>query len=325
MIRPQTAMATLRGVARVHKRNHLELIPLKHLALPLKGLMRKYVAQFGPTSLVPKRREPLTNPMIAKLLRLPDGQYGRKQMNWDSLLGLSVRGAVELASQTGFRKVELFESNSETDFMHWDNVAWRVNGTTVSAASITLVEILAYGVGCTMVVRSPRSKADQLGTVWSALPLFLQWKSAGISAARALQLIAIKRLQAGLDLKGPVFTTDANVPLTESSMRDLLFHMLCSFLPAELAKLYTWHSFRIYLACALLAADVAPKTIQMLLRWQTEESLAVYARMGQEAYHKYLEMASRAVVSSVQTKNLPITERFDMFLAMNAAADALSE
>ena len=62
------AMAFLHSVNRVHRRNHLSLIPLSAVSLPLKGLMRDYVKVFGPTSLVSKRREPFANLLITSLL-----------------------------------------------------------------------------------------------------------------------------------------------------------------------------------------------------------------------------------------------------------------
>ena len=73
MIKPQSAMNILLGANRVLRQQHLSFISLKALALPLKGLLRKFVLKFGPTSLVPKRREPFINGMVDSLVNLPVG------------------------------------------------------------------------------------------------------------------------------------------------------------------------------------------------------------------------------------------------------------
>jgi hypothetical protein len=46
------------------------------------------------------------------------------------------------------------------------------------------------------------------------------------------------------------------------------------------AESTSWHSFRIYLACALLAAGADSETIKAMLRWRSNEALALYARVN---------------------------------------------
>ena len=43
-----------------------------------------------------------------------------------------------------------------------------------------------------------------------------------------------------------------------------------------------------------------------LCRWQTEESLAIYARLGEADYTRLLERSLHADISSVSTANLPV-------------------
>ena len=126
VIKPQSAMNILLGANRVLRANFSALVPLSNSKLPLRGLMKRFVQRFGPSSLIPKRREPFTNGMINSLvaLGLPDnadlGTFGklsvgsRKRMCW--------RAAVALATSTGFRKAELFRSNETTFFLCWSNL-----------------------------------------------------------------------------------------------------------------------------------------------------------------------------------------------------------
>ena len=57
---------------------------------------------------------------------------------------------------------------------------------------------------------------------------------------------------------------------------------------------YPMHSWRIYLACALLAAGASNGTIQTMLRWRSEEALKIYARIYDSKYADWLAMASQA-------------------------------
>ena len=67
---------------------------------------------------------------------------------------------------------------------------------------------------------------------------------------------------------------------------------------------YSMHSWRIYLACALLAAGASTGTIQGLLRWRSDDALKIYARINDAAYSEWLERAAVADVSSVRTSTL---------------------
>jgi hypothetical protein len=88
------------------------------------------------------------------------------------------------------------------------------------------------------------------------------------------------------------------------------------------ANVFTWHSSRIYLATHLMRCNVPTATIQAMLRWQTDESLRAYARLDMAASGNMLGRAAAVKVAAIQTGNLPIYERFDFFLALDALADA---
>jgi hypothetical protein len=326
MIRPATAMAFLRSVQRVHRRNHLSLIPLKALALPLKGLMRDFVLRFGPRSLLPKRREPFTNPMIATMLGVSSGvKLGRRVLVWDSLFGCSLAAAIELGAESGFRKAEMFSGNEETDFLHWSSFSLLIGDQWCAAQGSDRALWVRFALegGCLAII-PPRSKADQFGEVWGNLPCYRKYRAWGRSAARRVCELALATLDAGRDLVGPVFKDDDGAVLKATVMTSVLFYLLCTFLPAEVAKLYTWHSFRIHLACALLKAGCSNGQIQAFLRWQSEESLRAYARMSVEQQLTLVSKAQVANVAVVQTNNLPIFEKFELFLAMQEMADEVN-
>ena len=64
------------------------------------------------------------------------------------------------------------------------------------------------------------------------------------------------------------------------------------------------HSFRIYLACALLEAGASNGTIQTMLRWRSDEALKIYARINDYKYADWLTKASQAKVSNIRTTTL---------------------
>lgn len=55
----------------------------------------------------------------------------------------------------------------------------------------------------------------------------------------------------------------------------------------------------------MLAAGATSAQIQALCRWQTEDSLRVYARLNAARYHSLLTAAASADVASVSTASLP--------------------
>ena len=80
--------------------------------------------------------------------------------------------------------------------------------------------------------------------------------------------------------------------------------MLRSFLPEAQAALYSWHSGRIYLACALKAAGATGGQIQAMCRWVSEQSLHIYARMNETTYTYWVRKALAARVDSTRTTSL---------------------
>ena len=175
-----------------------------------------------------------------------------------------------------------------------------------------------------MVVTCPPSKADPFNAVWGPLPVYVPFHEDLRNAAAAMRDLILK-IGPARCIDGPVLTTSAGTALKCDVMADAMFHWVGHLVPEAAAKLLTWHSPRIYLACALSANGVPDDKIQALLRWQTKESLRVYARMGMQAYGAFLDGAAEACVASVQTANIPMYERFDLFLALSRTLDSAEQ
>lgn len=90
-----------------------------------------------------------------------------------------------------------------------------------------------------------------------------------------------------------------------------------------MAKLCTWHSHRSTLATRLHASHATVGDIQAMLRWKSEESLRAYLRLSRHFQSKMLAAAEHASVAAVQSTNVPLYERFDLFVCMNEALDVI--
>lgn len=108
----------------------------------------------------------------------------------------------------------------------------------------------------------------------------------------------------------PMFTYAANSgianrkPITQDFLDLTLRTLLRSWLDEDSARLYSWHSFRIGLACALKAAGAPDPTILALCRWRSKEYIPTYGRINHEMSCGWLDAAASQDISSIQTPNI---------------------
>ena len=79
-------------------------------------------------------------------------------------------------------------------------------------------------------------------------------------------------------------------------------------MPDERANALTLHSFRRYLATALLGQKVPADVICALLRWASIKSLQAYALTSVDDYADMIDAAAATDVDVVVTAHLPIYE-----------------
>ena len=235
--------------------------------MPLKGIMRQFLQQFGPTSLVPKRREPFTNSILRSLMSLPANlNLGAIEQFSDSvMLQLSWNAAMSVAASAGFRKSEMFQSNEATFYLTWDMVACVIGGAATSKPSDAPLK--ALGEGGFIALTPPPSKSDQFNQVWGGHPLYLPYHDTPRNAAKNLALLRVKQgLQHRQQPRSAVFTDSKRQPLRAAHMAAAMYKAMTAIVGPERAKLFTWHSARILLATLLYQCKVKPTTIQAMLR-----------------------------------------------------------
>ena len=113
--------------------------------------------------------------------------------------------------------------------------------------------------------------------------------------------------------------------MSHATVDRLLGLLLRTFLPEDEAKVYSFRSFRVGFACALLAAGCDLAAIQALARWRSTEDLAIYARLNPADYAAWVSMALSQTTDSITTRRLPRLPLLDEFelMANFATADAI--
>jgi hypothetical protein len=70
------------------------------------------------------------------------------------------------------------------------------------------------------------------------------------------------------------------------------------------ARRLSVHSFRVWLAGALLAAGASPEQIMLLLRWSSDAARQLYARLGDQSQVQLIDAAADATVDSIRSHTL---------------------
>jgi hypothetical protein len=310
---PTSGMKVLQHVRRVHLKRymHPHFVPLSVVCAVCDGLCKQYIEVHGRDALMPHRKEPLTNVMINALLALfvTGVTFNGYTVDMANAGWLSLCAMFHTLAQTGFRKAEVALAAGVTwtrAHLSLADLKWMIRGKVHGHLTDALHIMLVVHGGFALLTPGV-SKCDPLGLVWGACTIYLRFDAhAPICAARALAVMELARAVAPEHRAlAPLFVNFNGTVWRHQPLSDIFRKMLiASGIPESLVNLYSMHSWRIYLACALLSAGASQATILALLRWKTTEALNIYARMNCETYADELAGAGQAVVSSVRTTSL---------------------
>ena len=222
---------------------------------------------------------------------------------WASLAALFATMA-----QTGFRKAEVsLAAGASWTKAHISlaNVSWLIGGVIVIYPTVEQLRGLRKGDYC--LLRPPPSKADPLGLHWGASTIYLRFEPDElICAAKYIAWMEIARaVPSSQRAEVPLFINFSYGPWRAVPLTNMFKEvLLAAGVPPEHLQRYSMHSWRIYLACALLAAGASNGTIQAMLRWRSDEALKIYARINDSDYADLLAKASQVHVSSIRTTTL---------------------
>ena len=312
---PLSALAVLRGVRAEHVARGITPPPLTLAAKRAHELMLRYVKEVGHENVVPERVIPMNHQLICALLAIPDDTpclSGGRPWSWTTQAGRSVRTLIHVLAQTGFRKADVALGSGAWDStkMSFASLKWLIDGKVVLAPTEAQLMSLVPGRDYAILMPGP-SKADAFGMRWGNNPIWLPFDpTAAINAAYALmQWELCARVPADKRRETPLFCGPEGVgtPLRGAALDKLLFQLLTFVLgDAALAKKYSVHSFRSYLASALLAAGCTDAQIQAALRWASAEALLIYKVIQREDYGDWLTRGQTQRTTGARAASLRI-------------------
>jgi len=325
---PQSAFNMLSAVRRIHRRHNITMVSCAHIAAVLHGLTMHHVQEHGPESILPNRKEPISPALTRSILTTPKGtKLGSKSLDWSTPLFMCLGTMFALGMNTGFRKAEVALPNG-TAFddrrLRRSSVLWRIDGAFFAdpSAAQLLAMVPGRDVG---VVRPPRSKADQAGVKFGTKPIYLALDPTDpANAASWLRNLEISFPCHGtIRRQRPLFFSDSkgSSPISHSTVDTYLRHLLLVHVSRAEAETYSFHSFRIGFATALLAAGCSYDMIQALARWSSTQSILIYARMDSLEYTTWTARALAQDPSTITGRRLPFPVDADNLVAFCAATE----
>ena len=322
-----SAVKVLCHIRKAHKDRSYPMVASGLVNVEARRLMFEYKSKHGVHDMIPNRKEPFTRPLVEEhILGATMGlNLGFARLDWTKRHGRSLRGLAATLCQTGLRKAEVSVHRAgdqcNADCMSRAALRWFLRGHFHASASAPPAHLRDLQPGDFAVLTPCCSKSDPFDMVWGGNPIWLPYQpNELLCACTALADIELHDpLGARSADESALFTTDEGLPFSESQLDAALRTMLLDRLPPATAKLYTWHSGRIFLATMLLEAGATHAEIRALCRWQTDESIAIYARLNSLKYKSLLDGAMRARVTTARTNNLanalPFLDADDIYAA----------
>eukprot|EP00965_Chrysotila_dentata_P063843 2115730-Pleurochrysis_carterae.AAC.2 len=284
----ESMLAQLRGVARRHKAMGLTFVLLSAPMQATDGLVQQHIAAHGADALLPKSKEPLTRAKIVALFSFPHGTVVGGILVCDNLAWQGVRVWVALFATGGFRKEAVALGPGETldafKLTLADVVYTITAGVTTCAPSIE--QLLAAGPGTTAYVLPCCCKNDPTDKKFCGHPVPSKWNAdRPIHLCRELIKYKLMRRVAAAARRGESLVLGPSGGMwTKRKLDDFFKAAVALVTTPERANALSIHSFRSYLACALLAAGATPEQIMVMLRWSSEAARALYARIAVTAH-----------------------------------------
>ena len=329
MANPRSALSKLYAVAREHKKRGFRMAPFSLAIQVVKGMLQRHVEEHD--ILPPERKNPLNEEQIAGMLATPNGtseasiresgtrRRGDLVVDYAEYMWIAARATFATLAETGMRKGDVSKATKSTAFkrgrLTFGRLTWEINGTRMAAPTLDDFKGMTHG-GCWLTYGA--LKNDAFGEFFGSKPSWLVYHPEDPSSACA----CLRRLEMAAAHAGLTPQERATVPLFGPQMGVEWHHGLIErifvFLlrtgggvSAADIRAYSCHSFRIYLACALYAANCPNDRIMAILRWKSEEALLIYARMNDTERTDWIEKAKRQKVGSTVAAHLPHVPRID--------------
>ena len=330
--KPASARACLDAVRRVHRHNDIIMCPAPSISRLVTGLLAEYIRVHGPESLIPSRREPLTNPQTSAILGVGHAEpvrVGNRIVDWEASFWVSFAAFLTTLRHSGSRKADLLD-HTAADFnaasMTRRNLKWRIRGVTYDSPPAVALRDLRVG-DCAILLPGC-TKSDPFALHFGDRPMYLPFlpDDPTNAAFRLQQLELLCPVPASSRRRSPLFCSDDTSRSLTHAQADDTFNALATLaLGPAVAMTLSLHSGRVWLASALLALHSSDATIQAMVRWLCPESIRTYAHMEPAEYEKFLLSAISAPITSRLSRNLPTIDADDCVAHLSDAVAGFSD
>ena len=303
---PATLLANLRSVRRIHRKLRFPMAPVPTLADIEKGLNTAFSERYGTQALVKKAKTPFTREAITRIVGmlpnvvLPHCKVG--DHTW-----FSFKAAVCLAAATGMR-IDEFTCNARWTKKDGarSHLSWIFQGRHYK--SLSRVQLMQLGWGDTAVVIPVPAKADRHLKYFGSKPMYFPFGDSTFNAAAALRDLELSfPVPPDQRNRYPFFPNNSVARAwTVAELRATFRAALVRVLPPQEAKLYSWHSFRVYLACAMQVLRCSDAEVQAFVRWRSPKSIPYYQQLGRQQYEDMMRRLANVEVDAGLLERLPV-------------------
>ncbi|KOO23681.1 hypothetical protein Ctob_003729 [Chrysochromulina tobinii] len=299
----ESMLNRLRGVARRHWAVTIRFVSLALVVQAAQGLVREHIDAHGADALRRRSKEPLETAEIFALLNLPKGTLVAHGSSCvvvgDNLEWQGVVVFINLYCTGGWRKEAIALGPKEVfggRKLSLSEVTYRIGGTLHREPTVAILQQITWGDMC--YINPVPCKNDPDNSKFGSSPVPSRYHATQpICLVRELAKYEIMRMRA--DPIASSRTPRKEMPLVLSpagrswakadlgKFFDGLIRHVCS---EERAKQLSVHSFRVWLACALLAAGATPEQIMLMAG-------AVDASFDSIRAHTLLDASAAAAVS----------------------------
>ena len=108
LAKPQSAFQMVLAVRRIHERLGARFEVLLGVRKAFDSIVKNFVRVNGAKALVPRRKEPLDAPRLARMFNLPNGTHlGTKTLDWNEPFWVAWRALMSCGFAAAFRKAEM--------------------------------------------------------------------------------------------------------------------------------------------------------------------------------------------------------------------------
>ena len=326
--KPMSIFQNYLALRRVFRQRGVDMPSTTSVRDTLKGLIQRAKRRFGIEWLRKKQVEPVTPPMIRKAVHIAHG--GERRINtllWSipNWVCFIVTAWMVINLQVGSRKGESTRLPGDVDHNDWftrKSLTFIIGGRVVVDPTEEQLNAMKEGDKARLAPKG--AKCDQYGTCHGTEPIVMPFHDDELNPARWLRDIELRWPCHGADRERlPLFCDEHGQPFTDSRFASYINAVIAMVVGPERAKLFSPHSWRVWLASALRMRNAQDGLIMAFGRWLNPESVKIYARLGVDEYCHWMDEIMKVNhIDAARTTNLPCMDAAD---ALAGWDDALGD